>query len=540
MKLKSHFNLKSITVAAFAGIALLFVVFVTYMIVWKDNTVFAARDIASYQTVENYSVEEIEDASAPIGVRKEYSWQIQQIDSNESCLMFYIVHSYAQVRLDGETVYSLTQGKNTRIGNSPGSNWVVVPLYQSDAGKEVTVTVTPVYTSVQNREVLFQIGARYAVFMLRLTKDLPQILLASLCMVMGITIILIQLCLVEAKRTSSYGMLYLGMFSLLVGIWRFTDTRFSPIMFSDYAAALGYITLSALFLSPIPLMLYLDERHTTGKWRFLLPSVVLANCATAFVALVCQVTGVADLRQTLWMCHIMLIVDVAAVVFISFADARGKGRWRRAILFVFLLVLGCILDLGSYYIMQNSSNNFFTSAAFILYVLYLSVENILSLNKKAYIDSKTRFYNKARWDSFIKEKIPANEPIGVMMLDLNRLKYVNDTFGHDAGDQMIQRFSRILRDTFATSEFLCRWGGDEFAIIIRNADRKKMEHYDLAVHQAVEAYNRSGAKPKIYFACGYVLSTEHPDVPRGELLAKADVLMYCDKQKWYNVHCAKD
>lgn len=101
-----------------------------------------------------------------------------------------------------------------------------------------------------------------------------------------------------------------------MGIWRITDTRFSPIVFENHVAALGYITLSALFIIPIPLLFFIDERHT-GKFRFLLPSVALVNCAVALSAPVSQLVGLADLRETLTACHIMLIADVASVFFFS-------------------------------------------------------------------------------------------------------------------------------------------------------------------------------------------------------------------------------
>lgn len=237
MKQKSQFNLKSITVAAFSVVALLFVVFSCYMVSFKKSNVYSARNIASYEILENYNLREIEDSSAPIGIRKEYTWKIGDMDDNESCLMFYIVHSFAEVRFDGELIYSLT-ADNT-IGKSPCSNWIVVPLYDSDIGKTATVTVTPVYKSVRDREISFEIGSRYSVFMHRLTTDLPQILISALCIVMGILIIVVQLCFIANRRTSSGDMLYLGIFSLFVGIWRITDTRFSPIIFENSTVALG-------------------------------------------------------------------------------------------------------------------------------------------------------------------------------------------------------------------------------------------------------------------------------------------------------------
>lgn len=475
---------------------------------------------------------EIEDASAPIGVRKEYSWQIEDTDNGESCLIFYIVHSYVEVHFDDELIYSITADDNTPIGNSTCSNWVVIPLYQSDIGRKVTVTVTPVYKSVQNNEIDFKIGSRYSVFMQRLKTDLPQIVLSTLCIFMGILLIIVQLCFMKNKQTSSFGMLYLGIFALLLGIWRITDTRFSPIIFKNHTVALGYISLSALFIMTVPLLLFIDERHA-GKFRFLLPSVALVNCAVAFAALVCQVAGIAELRETLVACHIMIILDIVSLVFFFLANARKEAKKTNTNMFVVLLIIGCITDLIYFYLNGTSSGVIFTTVAFLVYTFYLFSENILDINKKAHVDINTKLYNKTRWDEYINN-IPDSEPIGVMMLDLNCLKYTNDTFGHNVGDELIVKFSEILRSTFDLGEFLCRWGGDEFAVIVRNANRKKMESYDYSVHKAVEEYNNSGAKPQINFACGYILSSEFPDVSRNELLTKADERMYIDKQRYYD------
>ena len=535
MKKKSRFNLKSAAVAAYAAAALLFVIFSVYMFAYEENKVYNARDISSYKAVEAYSEKKIDDPSAPIDVRREFSWQIGNIDNNESCLMFYIVHSYAEVRFDGDLMYSLTPGENNSIGLSPSSNWVVVPIYPSDSGRQATVTVTPVYKSVLNRKIEFEIGSRYAVFMHRLKTDLPQIVLSSLCILMGILLVIVQLYFIVKKRTKSWDMFYLGNFSLIMGIWRITDTRFSPIMFGKHTAALGYITLSALFILAVPLLMFVEEQHI-GKCSALLRLAALATSATAFVALVCQVLGIAELRETLKACHIMLIIDIAALIFISFFYGGRDIKKRNTVKFIILLVLGSITDLAYFYLKGTSSGMMITSNTFLIYTFYWFTENILNLNKKAYVDVNTKLFNKARWEEFIKENIPDNEPIGIMMFDLNRLKHTNDTLGHKIGDKMIVNFAEILRNTFNSGELLCRWGGDEFTVLVRNADREKMESYDYAVHAAVDAYNSSGAKPEIYFACGYALSTDFPGISRNELLTKADERMYGDKQKWYDMH----
>jgi diguanylate cyclase (GGDEF)-like protein len=539
MKQKSRFGLRTIAVTAFAVVALLFVVFAVCMWSFKENNVYSARDIASYKTVQDCSSEEIEDMSAPVGVRREYRWKIGDMENNESCLMFYIVHSYAEVRFDDELIYSIESDGNTRTGISTSSNWVVIPLRQSDVGRQVTVTVTPVYKSAVNRVTEFKIGSRYAVFMQRLKADLPQIVLSSLCIIMGILLITVQLCFIANKRTSAFDMLYIGIVSLLMGIWRITDTRFSPIIFEGHTGALGYITLSALFLVASPLLLFADERHM-GKFHIPLRCSAIATSAVALGALVLQVAGVAELRETLPACHIMIIADIAVLLLSSVFNIRTGSARRDTVLFVGLLIAGSIIDFVYFYINDTSSGNMFTLTAFLIYTLYLFTDNILDINRKAYTDPNTQLYNKARWEEFINNSIPAGEPIGVMMLDLNSLKRTNDTLGHKAGDKMILRFSEILRNTFAPGEFLCRWGGDEFAVIVRNADREKMENYNNAVHSAVEDYNSKCEKPKIYFACGYALSEEFSYISRSELLKKADERMYRDKQQWYSEHTVSE
>lgn len=140
-----------------------------------------------------------------------------------------------------------------------------------------------------------------------------------------------------------------------------------------------------------------------------------------------------------------------------------------------------------YYTKDTSSGLIYVTIAFLVYVIYLFTDSVLNLNKKAYTDTKTKLYNSSRWDEYIKMNSSDNAPLGVMMFDINGLKYANDTYGHKAGDKIIIKFSEILRNTFDESEFVCRWGGDEFAAIVKNADENGkasitvyMKHSDCA------------------------------------------------------------
>lgn len=507
MKQKSR--LQTVVGISYTVVSVLFVFFMIYMYFFESSSVYSARNTGSCNIVENYTVRQVADSSAPVGFRREYSWTLDDISDSDSCLIFYLVHHYAEVRFDDELIYSLMPGENNRIGGSPGSNWVVIPVCQSDSGRKVSVTVTPVYKSVINREIQFEIGPRYTVMAQRLKADLPQIVLSSLCILLGLVLVFVNTYLVLRKKDSSWKVAFLGNFLLLIGLWRITDTRFSPVMFSSNPMALGYITLAILSIICVPLMLFVKERYTARK-RTVLLATVLINCIVALSVLICQVFGIAELRQTLTVSHVMLIFNIAVLLLISLLRDRKEtengGLWK----FVVLISAGALADLIYFYLKGSSSGILFTIIAILIYTVFQVVTDIYKMNKKAYTDVHTGLFNKSRWDELMEDKTPDTEPIGIIMFDLNRLKHTNDTMGHKVGDKMIYNFANVLRNTIPPSNTICRWGGDEFTVLVTGADSDKMEKYVSAVTAAVDAYNVSGEKPVINFAAGWALSSDFP------------------------------
>lgn len=172
-----------------------------------------------------------------------------------------------------------------------------------------------------------------------------------------------------------------------------------------------------------------------------------------------------------------------------------------------------------------------------MFCAYFSVlfENmILDTTKKAYTDSHTGLINKARWNELMNASVPVVESTAIMMLDLNGLKQVNDTLGHEAGDRMILAFSDILRRALPKNSVICRWGGDEFAVMITGMDRESVEKCLDTIRQEVDDYNAACDEPSVFYAVGCAFALEHPGLSRTELLTIADSRMYLDKQTWYS------
>lgn len=94
------------------------------------------------------------------------------------------------------------------------------------------------------------------------------------------------------------------------------------------------------------------------------------------------------------------------------------------------------------------------------------------LRERNLVDGLTGLYNRKYLDEFIDKKMPHELEKGttyaVMFLDIDYFKMVNDTYGHDAGDAILQKLSRTMKDSISEKEFIIRFGGEEFLIIMKN------------------------------------------------------------------------
>ena len=346
--MKENNKLQSVVAITYAVVFLLMLIFAIYMRYAEHSSVYQARAIEQCEILENYTETTVEDSSAPVGIRKEYRFKLSNITTTKDSLAFYVVHHYAEVHINGELVYSLTPNENNKIGSSPSSNWVFVPLDKSDNGSDVLITTTPVYKSVINRKIEFMLGSRSDILLKRLMIDAPQIILSVLCIFIGIALMIILPIAILRKKANFWGLFYLGNLLFLIGVWRITDTRFSPIFFSKNPMSLGYITIAALFITFAPLLLFIKERFS-GRKKTLLLITALVVCINALIALICQVFGIAELRETLILCHIMLLVCLAVLIFVSVTRFDKKAGEARLHGMVLLLSGGALADLLYFY-----------------------------------------------------------------------------------------------------------------------------------------------------------------------------------------------
>jgi diguanylate cyclase (GGDEF)-like protein len=128
----------------------------------------------------------------------------------------------------------------------------------------------------------------------------------------------------------------------------------------------------------------------------------------------------------------------------------------------------------------------------------------------------------------------SQQHVAVMFLDLDNFKNINDSFGHDAGDRLLQAVAQRLVKTLRSSDTVARLGGDEFAVLIEGVSI--IAEVDQAAASLVEALDQpftlSATEVRVSASIGVALST--PQAGAEALLSKADIAMYHAKSSGKN------
>ncbi len=160
-----------------------------------------------------------------------------------------------------------------------------------------------------------------------------------------------------------------------------------------------------------------------------------------------------------------------------------------------------------------------------LAAMKMSVLNKL-LEQRAYTDAHTGLPNKDACEVFLKNKETVAKHTACIMFDLNNLKIINDS----KGDQLILNFARLLRNVIPKEDFVGRYGGDEFMVVIYNTSKTEIEDILMQLSREKDSLNSRGNDMPIDYACGWAISDADGECTIQMLLDKADYYMYENKQ----------
>jgi diguanylate cyclase (GGDEF)-like protein/PAS domain S-box-containing protein len=146
-------------------------------------------------------------------------------------------------------------------------------------------------------------------------------------------------------------------------------------------------------------------------------------------------------------------------------------------------------------------------------------------------DSLTGLYNRAYFEEEIfrlERSRSRSFPISIIVADLDDLKIVNDTLGHNQGDELLKRFAVIMSGQFRATDIVARIGGDEFTVILPQTGRKELEETVLRIRSSINEYNVQNTHLPLNVSMGTV-TAGNPGQSLRENLKEADARMYEEK-----------
>lgn len=157
-----------------------------------------------------------------------------------------------------------------------------------------------------------------------------------------------------------------------------------------------------------------------------------------------------------------------------------------------------------------------------------------SLTIKAYQDSLTRLDNRAAFINHLQFMLSENSPYPsfyILFMDGNKFKQINDTWGHAAGDKVLQEVGSRLKSMVNVEDCVARLGGDEFAMIL--SDMKSDDHVEQFIGELHQTFRppitiAEGHRLSFSLTIGFTRATQDEDL--NDILLRADAHMYLNKK----------
>ena len=338
------------------------------------------------------------------------------------------------------------------------------------------------------------------------------------------------------KKESIYFLAFstiLLFLSVIVEMEKYSQ-RMGYVMVGTIFTSLGYITRPTLLFIFI---LLANMEYKRSKTFFLIMFIPLV--INLIVYLLPLFTEVSALRQLIFYyepledgtakfmrgtflnftSHAISLFYLGILVYVSTMRFQGKHR-RDGIVLIICVIIISITVLTEVLTGRNDLLNVVCGICMMInYIFILSVNSSRDPLTNLY-DRRTYYEDVARYKNLIK---------GVIQIDVNGLKHLNDNFGHDAGDKALLTIGHILETSLENAE-MCVYhlSGDEFLILMFQGKNDDLEKTVSSIRLAVEETEYS-------VALGYYFVNKNENITYEVALKKAEQLMYSDKERYYQV-----
>lgn len=408
-------------------------------------------------------------------------------------LFFRAKNVFYSVYINGEQVYAPEFGESIFYTNATGTRWNSIDIFPEQLGKEIEIRLTAAYSNARCGVDGFRIGSPGGVVLNIFKEDMVAFITCILLMFAGVLLVVADIP-INMRTQKNHELLFLGMFSILVAIWCLAELHLIEFFFDD-SRLMQVVSCCSLMLIPFSLVLYLNS-SVGFKNKIVIP-IICGLCSLGFI--VCwalHFLKIKDIHETLTFSHVNIVIASVLLVYTVIKTTIQKRKKQGAKIYQILRAVGlcsiavaAIVDMGRYYFGHTNDGAMFVRIGMLIFTICYgssSLESTIKAVKKgvqaefisrlAYQDGLTGVGNRTAFEERIAEleeekNNDASISIGIIMFDVNDLKFVNDNLGHPLGDSMIRAAADTISAAFGEDKEECfRIGGDEFAVIICGED----------------------------------------------------------------------
>ena len=425
----------------------------------------------------------------------------------DTSLVYRTQNVFVQVYLDGEMIYETESLNKNFYDRYPGSRWNLLSFSPNQAGQQLELRITEAYIGEGLKVDHFYWGDRAAIILAVIHEKLASVLISIVICLVGLFMIVLDIPLNHNKKCKNHGLRFLGIFSVFIGGWCLVETNVLHFFNAD-PQILQAIDNILLILSLMPMVLYADWTYGILRYWIVRIACVL-QMLFLLACVIFPVAGLADWHGMLPVARVFM--GFCAMGFVAWTakknisilssgrHRRGAGVWAVSLQLLGIGAIGIavVLELvrfGGAGVMDSALILRFGLLIFIVcfaigsqfnaYQLMVQGMEYDSVHKLAYSDILTDLGNRTAYLERLEECVKAHvQELGVVFMDINNLKIVNDSYGHDMGDIMIQMASNVIEGSFGEYGMVFRLGGDEFCALLEGDAQKK---YD----QALEVFQK--------------------------------------------------
>ncbi len=345
-----------------------------------------------------------------------------------------------------------------------------------------------------------------------------------------------------------HGTFFQGMLLVTIGLYSLCYNDLTGL-FVNHPEMVTLIEYLALLTLPVWIQycIILNNDEDTGKVH---RQILKLQMALSALCLILHFTGIVQINALGFLIHAVLGVwAIYSVIWLIRILRKDRGSVsaqlyanisRRCISLGLLcsIIFGLFDFISSYtvrsygYFVNPDIRGFYfmlggciLSAGMLLSYFFHTVGSMqeeeirLSLEGMAYTDELTGLSNRANCDRFMTEYSMKHLPCTIFSFDLDGLKVINDTKGHQAGDEYLKSFADLLSRYFENELLLGRMGGDEFIMITRKLDVLRLDNLLFCMNQDAQEMH-------LQYSYGYASTEEVPGGNLGIVYMMADQRMY--------------